>query len=1543
MENLSSNFWIIPLYLLSNLSFLFNLVCTPCTPLLTYSAKNQKVSDILNDIVSVNTGTTGPEITIGSIETPIEEDITIDTGSADENKTTTLKGAITGKVNVTGSGTLQSKINCSGFYGRTNSEIHITDGQITGKENANDAVIVLEAANLTVEGEHTKIWDKSASGGDLYAIQAIGGVSVTIKGGEIKSDNNTAVYIYRSSGQKKDHATFTMEGGTITGGVYGLRHAHLNEINLSGGTITGGANQPDVYMAQEINVSETANFTVEGNFPFKSMQIESASLKNEIDFTKATVTEDKKILISSPLDANTKESYVKLFKASTSNYQDLIKHIELTGGINPICVVYNANPVSANPETTEIYAFSAPNPYTVHVKYYTGKDESNPFYEEYLLNLDDIHRSYLSNLGLPDGAAFSVWRYKENSNRNGTATDVTKTVNELFNGILYPTSAVPEIELYAGYQVALNAAADDIKANSAVIKGTSDGTTVYYTNDSKYRGYTGEGLRAAAKSADTQNHFVTKEVQNGEISIELNNLSVNTAYTYYLVAENANNDVSEMQTVKFTTLKRTLTKDDFQIVGSTEFTYTHNGDIHVIEVRPVEGKEGSFGINAVQYKEKVGAEDTGNFIGAPAAAGTYGIYVSTNSENGVERVTNLRIGEITIKKATFNPGWFQTVTSINYGNDKEDYLKPGIKDEYNGVGGSAVTGYGQIEYKLYNDSELTQEVLRNSDGHYDSSPDMNQDYATYYMGVTSTGGDNVEPQKTPILVGTQITVMRATNTISITSCPDIRYGETPQPEIVATDTTGGVQYTYSSTANGEYTDWNEKNKPGKWYVKATVGKSQNYNEATSDSVEFEVSKAKLVPSVSAVKSKIYDGNTNAEGTLTLSSNDGKPILSEDAVALEAKGTFTWTSKDAGTNTVDVTGIALDSQFEDRYELTARELSNVSCSGAKIENAKIQNVFVRQTIELTYNGREQLPEVEATGSTTGGTAITFRYGLTAEQAADEKRALKNAPAFTNAGIYTVYYTASAANHDSVSDSFEIEIKNASITGVDAAGYTGSYDGKSHGIKITLTGNAGDGEILYGESEDNCTLTESPVYKNTGSYTVYYTVTKKNFDTISGSATVAITPARLTVTAESRNVTYKDEPPVYSSTFEGFVNGENTEVLGGTLSYECAYAAGSDVDEYKIIPSGLTAENGNYEITYQPGKLTVSQAKPEFELRNLDQLNRVYDAKNTAPEAWTDSDGNVTVTFKKGSEILTEAPMNAGIYTVEVHTEAGKNYEAGSQIFSFEIKKAPLSVKAVDQNVTVGDAIPEYAVLYEGFAGTDTADVLNGSLKFTCEYAPDSAAGDYSILPSGLTSENYEIHFENGTLHAVRRASSGSDDSDNSGGSGSTKNPAATNFGKNVSNSSSSENDAQGTWKRDNKGWWFEFKDGTYPAGEKINDQNGEKLGWIQKDGKWWAFGSDGYLKRGWAQDNASGKWYLIDENTGMQTSWHYDESDQHWYYLDPASGVMLTGWQFINGKWYYLSKISGAVPLGSMYREIRTPDGYYVDKDGVWDGLETKEK
>ena len=132
-------------------------------------------------------------------------------------------------------------------------------------------------------------------------------------------------------------------------------------------------------------------------------------------------------------------------------------------------------------------------------------------------------------------------------------------------------------------------------------------------------------------------------------------------------------------------------------------------------------------------------------------------------------------------------------------------------------------------------------------------------------------------KKNPVRIGTDLKIYRASNTISTVTCPDIRYGETPKPELTAADTTGEIKYTYSSTENGEYKEWNAENKLGRWYVKAAVSQSRNYEKAESTPVAFTVSKALLDPSVNTLQSKTYDGGTKAEGTLTLSSTDGNPI------------------------------------------------------------------------------------------------------------------------------------------------------------------------------------------------------------------------------------------------------------------------------------------------------------------------------------------------------------------------------------------------------------------------------------------------------------------------------------------------------------------------------------------------------------------------------------------------------------------------------------------------------------------------------------------
>lgn len=112
------------------------------------------------------------------------------------------------------------------------------------------------------------------------------------------------------------------------------------------------------------------------------------------------------------------------------------------------------------------------------------------------------------------------------------------------------------------------------------------------------------------------------------------------------------------------------------------------------------------------------------------------------------------------------------------------------------------------------------------------------------------------------------------------------------------------------------------------------------------------------------------------------------------------------------------------------------------------------------------------------------------------------------------------------------------------------------------------------------------------------------------------------------------------------------------------------------------------------------------------------------------------------------------------------------------------------------------------------------------------------------------------------------------------------------------------------------WKLRYADGTYAAGTVKTRQDGST-----------------YVDHCWELVN--GRWYAFDENAALRTGWIYDEILGHWFYVDPDQG-MKTGWHRINGKWYYFHTVSDGT-RGRMYSNTRTPDGYYVGKDGSWDG------
>jgi glucan-binding YG repeat protein len=113
-----------------------------------------------------------------------------------------------------------------------------------------------------------------------------------------------------------------------------------------------------------------------------------------------------------------------------------------------------------------------------------------------------------------------------------------------------------------------------------------------------------------------------------------------------------------------------------------------------------------------------------------------------------------------------------------------------------------------------------------------------------------------------------------------------------------------------------------------------------------------------------------------------------------------------------------------------------------------------------------------------------------------------------------------------------------------------------------------------------------------------------------------------------------------------------------------------------------------------------------------------------------------------------------------------------------------------------------------------------------------------------------------------------------------------------------------------------------------------------------------------MDSGWYRDTDGSWYYFSEEHDGwfgrMLTGWHKNAGDGKWYFLETFSGVMQTGWLHEDGKWYYLTETNSAQtyfynsasgkweyqqdsgrPLGSMYANETTPDGYYVGANGEW--------
>lgn len=165
------------------------------------------------------------------------------------------------------------------------------------------------------------------------------------------------------------------------------------------------------------------------------------------------------------------------------------------------------------------------------------------------------------------------------------------------------------------------------------------------------------------------------------------------------------------------------------------------------------------------------------------------------------------------------------------------------------------------------------------------------------------------------------------------------------------------------------------------------------------------------------------------------------------------------------------------------------------------------------------------------------------------------------------------------------------------------------------------------------------------------------------------------------------------------------------------------------------------------------------------------------------------------------------------------------------------------------------------------------------------------------------------------------------------------------------------------------WKYRGQDGSYAKDGWIYVYNPYSL--EEEKYSWFHFDKDGIMTYGWHKAEEK-IWYychsISDGNLGkLIKGWHEDRQDGKKYFLDQKTGIMLSGWQEIDGHEYYFAtyeeipqqtwlwKVFGDSGLGnwvygqlgyrsygSMYVDEKTPDGYEVDGNGIKEDCKEKQ-
>ena len=413
---------------------------------------------------------------------------------------------------------------------------------------------------------------------------------------------------------------------------------------------------------------------------------------------------------------------------------------------------------------------------------------------------------------------------------------------------------------------------------------------------------------------------------------------------------------------------------------------------------------------------------------------------------------------------------------------------------------------------------------------------------------TSTGVDITITKATPTVTAQATTVSYTGSPVSIdvkNITVELAEGDTFEPSDLS------ISYYWDSSGTGMF---NPPTNMGVYYFKATYRGTDNYNSAESDVATLTIAIGKLTVTAQGYTG-VYDSQPHS---ITVKADTGATI------------TYSTNGTEYSNNNPTYTDVG---EYTVYYKVVKNNYETVTGSKTvKITPAQLTGVTAQG-----YTGAYDSQPHSITVTADEGATIT--YSTTSDGNYSEENLT-----YTGVGEYTVYYKVEKKNYETVTGSETVKITPAELTEVTASGYTGVYDGLPHAITVTADEGV---TITYSTTSDENYSEENPTYTDVGEYTVYYKVEKDNYNPVTGTLTVEITPATLTAAYVDETV-YVGRTPALIVSVTGFVNGESAETAADYTA-PTVTTTETVAGSYELTPSGGSARN--YQFQYITGTLTI----------------------------------------------------------------------------------------------------------------------------------------------------------------------------------------------------------------------------------------------------------------------------------------------------------------------------------------------------------------